>query len=131
MDVEVNNILNFWPAACEKNKQLMEEVKKTQSSIENSVDLVRRLRSDLLKDFLDERYLKEYISKKFNLRELSNVKIEFIKKGLKELLQEPIDLGKYEGVIENLKGTDGGSLADGDDQVFYTEIENVLKRNLY
>ncbi|MBA4056222.1 MAG: hypothetical protein C0490_16020 [Marivirga sp.] len=62
---------------------------------------------------------------------MSNVKIEFIKKGLKELLQEPIDPAKYEGVLANLKDTDGESLADGDDQVFYTEIENVLKRNLY
>ena len=109
----------------------MEEVRKTQTSEENSVDLVKKLRSDLLKDFLDERYLKEYISKKFNVRELSNVKIEFIKKGLKELLQEPIDLTKYEGILSNIKETEGDSLADGDDQIFYTEIESVLRRHLY
>lgn len=109
----------------------MEEVRKTQLSDENSVDLIKKLRSDLLKDFLDERYLKEYISKKFNVRELSNVKIEFIKKGLKELLQEPIDLSKYEEVLTIIKDTDGETLADGEDQVFYTEIETVLRRNIY
>lgn len=109
----------------------MEEVKKIQSLEENNIELVRRLRSDLLKDFLDDRYLKEYISKKFNVRDVSNIRIEFIRKGLKELLQEPVDLGKYEAVLANLKDTDGESLAEGDEQVFYTEIENVLKRNLY
>lgn len=109
----------------------MEEVRKTQSSEENSVDLIKKLRSDLLKDFLDERYLKEYISKKFNVRELSNVRIEFIKRGLKELLQEPIDLSKYEEVLTIIKDTDGETLADGEDQVFYAEIENVLRRNIY
>ena len=63
----------------------MEAVNKTHWSEENSVDLIQKLRNDLLKDFLDERFLKEYIAHQFNIRELSNIKVEFIKKDLKEL----------------------------------------------
>jgi histone deacetylase complex regulatory component SIN3 len=118
-------------AARKKIKQLMEEVQSKQSSDENNVDLIKRLRSDLLKDFLDERYLKEYIARKFNVKELSNVKIEFIKKGLKELLQEPVDVTKYEKILASLGENGGESLSDGEDHVFYIEIENVLRQNIY
>lgn len=109
----------------------MEAVKNTQWTEENSVDLIRKLRNDLLKDFLDERYLKEYISLHYNVKELSNVKIEFIKKELKELLQAPLDLGHYESILTNLKETDSSSLGEGSDQLFYAEIEKVLKRYIY
>ncbi len=109
----------------------MEEVKNAHASRENSIELIVRLRSDLLKDFLDDRYLKEYVSKKFNVRDLSNVRVELIRKGLKELLQEPLDLAKYETVLANVAETGGQALGDGDDQVIYTEIENILKRNIY
>jgi hypothetical protein len=109
----------------------MEAVKNTQWSEENSVELIRKLRNDLLKDFLDERFLKEYISSHYNVRELSNVKIEFIKKELKELLLAPLDLGHYESIFTHLKETDSASLGEGNDQLFYAEIEKVLKRYIY
>ena len=109
----------------------MEVVKNPQWTEENSVDLIRKLRNDLLKDFLDERYLKEYISIHYHVRELSNVKIEFIKKELKELLQAPLDMGHYEAILTNLRETDSASLGEGNDQLFYADIEKVLKRYIY
>jgi hypothetical protein len=109
----------------------MEAVKNPQWTEENSVDLIRKLRNDLLKDFLDERYLKEYIAAHYNVKELSNVKIEFIKKELKELLQTPLDLSHYEAILTNLKETDSASLGEGNDQLFYADIEKVLKRYMY
>ena len=61
----------------------MEAIKKSH---ENNIDLIQKIRNDLMKDFLDERYLREYLSAHYHLREISNVKVEFIKKELKELL---------------------------------------------
>lgn len=111
----------------------MEAVKNTNThwSEENSIDLIRKLRNDLLKDFLDERYLKEYISTQFNIRELSNVKIEFIKKELKELFNAPLDTAHYEVILTTLKETDAVSFGDGNDQLFYADIEKIIKRFLY
>ena len=109
----------------------MEAISSTQWSEENSVDLIRKLRNDLLKDFLDERYLKEYIALHFNLRELSNIKIEFIKKELKELFNSPLDVAHYEAILINLKETDASSIGEGNDHIFYADIEKVLKRFMY
>lgn len=103
----------------------METIKK---DYENNIDLIQKIRNDLVKDFLDERYLKEYLSDHYHVRELSNVKVEFIKKELKELLQVPLDQSHYDSLLTRLKETDATSLADGDDQLFYAEIEKVLRR---
>jgi hypothetical protein len=103
----------------------MEAIKKDH---ENNIDLIQKIRNDLVKDFLDERYLKEYLSDHYHVRELSNIKVEFIKKELKELLQVPLDQSHYDSLLTRLKATDATSLADGDDQLFYAEIEKVLRR---
>ena len=103
----------------------MEAIKKTQDS---NIDLIQKIRNDLVKDFLDERFMKEYLAERYHVRELSNVKVEFIKKELKELLQVPLDRAHYDALLTRINETDATSLAEGDDQVFYAEIEKVLRR---
>ena len=103
----------------------MEAIKNSQ---ENNVDLIQKIRNDLVKDFLDERFLKEYLAERYHLRELSNIKVEFIKKELKELLQVPLDEKHYDSLLTRLQQTDATTLAEGDDQLFYAEIEKVLRR---
>ena len=103
----------------------MEAIKNSK---ENNLDLIQKLRNDLVKDFLDERYMKEYLAEHYHVRELSNVKVEFIKKELKELLQVPLDITHYEGLLTRLDETDSTTLAEGDDQLFFAEIEKVLRR---
>src|SRR5687767_9241756 len=98
----------------------------TQWTDENIVDLVRKLRNDLIKDFLDERYLKEYLNNQFRIRELSNVKIEFIKRDLKELLISPINVNHYEPLISHIKNTDSAALTENNEQLFYKELENIF-----
>lgn len=108
----------------------MKAIKKTQPTEEAGVELIRKLRDDLLKDFLDERYIKEYLASKYNVKELSNIKIEFIKKGVKELLLVPVDILHYESILTTLNESDGVVSAEGN-QLFYAEIEKVLMRYLY
>jgi hypothetical protein len=96
----------------------------TQWTDESIIELVRKLRNDLIKDFLDERFLKEYIASHFRVRELSNVKIEFIKKELKELLISPVNTAHYQL-------TDSAALTENNEQLFYKEIENLFKRYIY
>lgn len=103
----------------------------TQWTDERILDLVRQLRNDLIKDFLDERHLKEYLSNQFRVRELSNVKIEFIKRDLKELLISPVNVNHYERLINEIRATDSAALADHNEQLFYKELENVFKRYMY
>ncbi len=103
----------------------------TRWSNENVLDVVRKVRNDLIKDFLDERLLREYVSKQFRIHELSNVKIELIKRDLKELLISPVNVQHYEPIITQIHESDSASLTESNEQLFYRELENLLKRYLY
>jgi hypothetical protein len=103
----------------------------TQWTDERIIDLVRKLRNDLIKDFLDERHLKEYVDQQFRVRELSAVKVEFIKKDLKELMISPVNLNYYGPLINQIRLTDSAALTEVNEQLFYKEVEGILKRYLY
>ena len=95
------------------------------------ISLITKLRNDLIKDFLDERLLKEYFHAKYMLAELSNVKIQFIRKDLKELYMSQLDTKHYQSIIEEIKNNERISLAEGNEQLFYKEIENILQKYIY
>lgn len=94
-------------------------------------DVIRKLRNDLIKDFLDERNLITYLSEQFRIMDLSAVKIEFIKKDLKNLLITPVDTALYKPIIEDYKSTGSASLSEGNEKIFYKEIEGILKKYIY
>lgn len=103
----------------------------TQWTDERIIDLVRKLRNDLIKDFLDERHLKDYADQQFRVRDLSPVKIEFIKKDLKELMISPVNVNHYNPLINQIRLTDSAALTEINEQLFYKEVEGILKRYLY
>lgn len=106
----------------------------TFSATQESVDvlhLIQHLRNDLIKDFLDERNLISYVATNYKINDLSAVKVEFIKADLKRLLASPIDETWYAPIIEEFKTTGTVALAEGNEKLFYKEIENVLKKNMY
>lgn len=103
----------------------------TQWTNERILELVRKLRNDLIKDFLDERHLKEYLANQFRVNELSNIKIEFIKKDLKELLISPVNNNHYQGLIDQIRDTDSAAISETHSPLFYKEVENIFKRYMY
>lgn len=102
-------------------------VKWTDESI---TDLIRKLRNDLIKDFLDERNLIAYFAEQYNRKEITTVKIQFMKKDLKELLIAPVDLRHYASLVEQIRLSDSASITEKHDQLFYKEVEMILKRYL-
>jgi CO dehydrogenase/acetyl-CoA synthase gamma subunit (corrinoid Fe-S protein) len=97
----------------------------------NPQALVLGLRNDLIKDFLDERNLIEYLSKEFRMMEVSRVKVEFIKRDLKLLIQTPLDAERYRELVETISETGSAALSQGNEKIFYKEIEAVLKKYIY
>ena len=112
----------------ENNHAISETV---QYSDENILELIRRLRNDLIKDFLDERHLKIYFADQYKVRDLAAVKIEFIKKDLKEMLIAPVDTEHYQSLISQIKESNSASLSDGNDQLFYKDLARVFKKYNY
>ncbi len=103
----------------------------TQWTEDRILDLVRKLRNDLIKDFLDERHLKAYIANQFRINELSNIKIEFIKKDLKELLISPVNTNHYQSLIDQIRETDTAGISETNEPLFYRELEVIFKRYMF
>ncbi len=97
----------------------------------NILELVVKLRNDLIKDFLDERFLKEYLLSKYHISDLSNVRVEFMKKDLKELYTSPLNKEHYKPIIDEIQTHERTSLAEGNEQLFYKEIESILQKYFY
>lgn len=103
----------------------------TTWSAESVIDLVRRLRNDLIKDFLDERHLKAYLLEHYNIKELKPVKLEFARAALKELLISPVNTNHYRIMMDQIRKNDSAALSEGNDRLFYQEIEQILKRYIF
>jgi len=95
------------------------------------LSIVQKLRNDLIKDFLDERTMIAYLSKEFRMMDVSRIKVELIKKDLKELLLTPVDATLYKTIIDEINDSGIANLSLGNEKLFYREIEAVLKKYIY
>lgn len=96
-------------------------------SVEKIIDLIRSVRNDLVKDFLNDDLLNKYYHEKFG-KPLSSVKREFFKRDLRELLIAPVDLVHYSKLITHIKETGTASLASKNSEFFYNDLDRVLSR---
>ena len=103
----------------------------TKWTDEMILDLIRKVRNDLIKDFLDERYLREYAEQKFGIRDLALLRIEFVKAALREMLISPVDRVHYSRLMHQIRETDSASLSEGNDELFFRDVEKVLKRHIF
>jgi len=99
-------------------------------SIDQSIDNVRSLRNDLIKQFLDEKHLELFFAEKYS-KPLSKVKIEFIKKELRELLISPVDLVHYSSLITEMRKLSSPHHIKRDHELFYSELETIFKKYCY
>ena len=105
--------------------------KNERWSEENMVDLIRATRNNLIKDFLDERHMKDYLHQQYKIGALSNIKIQSIKKDLMNLLVTPVNVNSYATLIQYIKTNDVAVISDENRFLFYREIEMILKKYIY
>ena len=91
------------------------------------LDCILTARNDLIKDFLDERYLRAHFAERFSIQELSNRKVEFIKKALMEKLQEPLDEAYYQPLIDELRDKTYAEIEEGEDRLIHKELEMIFR----
>jgi hypothetical protein len=98
--------------------------------LEQTLELLTLLRNDLIGDLLKGNYLREYIQTRFQVQDVSRIKVEFIRMALKQLRQSPLDRIHYEELVHEVVAHGTASLAAGNDQLFYQEIDRLLQRYL-
>ena len=106
------------------------ESKETKLTTNKVIDIIRTVRNDLIKDFLADNNLVSYFEQNYNVR-LSNIKTEFLKKDLKELLIAPVDLVHYATLISRIRESNSASLSQGYQEIFYNELETIFKKYNY
>lgn len=95
------------------------------------VELIRGLRNDLIKDFLDERILAAYWAEQYRIHSPSKIKIQLIRRDLKELLIAPVNVDHYRPIIEQIRETDSAGLAKTHEGLFYDELHQIFRKYLY
>jgi hypothetical protein len=96
-------------------------------SVEKIIDVIRSVRNDLVKEHLQDERLSYHYKDKFR-KELTNVKKEFLKRDLKELLIAPVDLAHYSKVITQLRETNSVSLSEKNNAFFYEELDRIFSK---
>ena len=105
------------------------EVKLSGSEVD-VVELIHKLRDDLIRDFLDERFLKQYIKSKYHHSDISSIKMEFIRRDLKELYLSPVNAVHYKPLIEEIQSREKTSLV-GNEQLFYRDVESIFEKYIF
>jgi hypothetical protein len=99
-------------------------------SVDRVIDLIRIIRNDLVKDLLhDDYYLAALYESKY-AKPLSNIKREFMKRDLKEMLISPVDLVHYAGLITHVRNTGTFALEEKNSVFFYRDVERVFVKYL-
>ena len=98
-------------------------------SIDRVIELIRITRNELITEFLHDDRLAIRFKGKYG-KTLSNVKREFVKRELKELLNSPVDLVHYAGLINHAKTTGSFSLVEHNAEFFHSEIDRILVKYL-
>lgn len=99
-------------------------------SIEKVIALIRSVRNDLISEFLKDDQLSNYYKAQFN-KELTEVKKEFLKRDLKELLTLPVDLAHYAKLISRIRETNTAFISKKDNELFYQELDVIFKKYIY
>lgn len=95
------------------------------------LELIKKLRNDLIRDFLDERFLRGYVRSKYHHSDVSDVKVQFIRKGLKELYASDINLAHYKPLIEEIETHERVTLSEANEFLFYRDVESIFERYIF
>ena len=99
-------------------------------SMESIIEKVRDSRNDLIKELLRDGKLQSYFLTTYN-KEISPVKVEFIRRELKSLSSTPVDLIHYAALIKAVRKANDFEVVSADNQLVYQELEVIFRRYNY
>ncbi len=107
----------------------IDRMASTKVSIEKIVESIRNERNKTIEEFLkNETSLMSFLQKHYQTVAISKVKLEFLKRDLKELYNSSLDLVHFSSLIKELKGANLEN-AVHEHPLFDSELELVFKKN--
>lgn len=98
-------------------------------SDEYRIDLIRKLRNELIKYFLEDSNLRSYFKKRFKYQP-NALRMVFIKKELQDLLISPVDLVHYASLLIEMKQVGTASVTIKNEELFYEELDSIFSKYL-
>jgi len=96
-------------------------------SIERIIDSIRESRDEVIAGFLQGSTLTAFLEQHFQIHALSPIKLEFLKRDLKELQNSTLDLVHYASLIKQLKDA-GTNLPVSDHPLVLQEIRLIFQK---
>jgi len=78
----------------------------------------------------DAARLKIYLKNKLRVNGVSDVKLEFVRRGMRVLADSPIDLVYYSDVIMDLKRRNSLTINEEQNRLFHIEIKKAIENYL-
>ncbi|PZR03252.1 MAG: hypothetical protein DI539_26460 [Flavobacterium psychrophilum] len=101
-----------------------------RSSGENVIEWIKEHRNDLIHRLSDTSFLKEYLLTEFQIKEISAIKLKFIKRALTELASASVDLSHYAALILETRKKGSLSISRSTEHFFHKDIERTIKNYL-
>lgn len=100
---------------------------------EEIIDLVRQKRNGMVKLYLENDAIQQFFKSEFGVEFISNTKIEFLKRDMRELLLAPVDLAYYSALILELKEINNIHVMETPayDQLFLDQIKSIFKKYIF
>ncbi len=100
---------------------------QSQGSIEKIISSIRKKRDERICDLLKLPALMSFLEEHFAIFALSTVKVEFLKRDLKELQHSSLDLAHYSSLIKQIKESNSDKRED-DHPLFIKELKTIFQK---
>jgi hypothetical protein len=109
----------------ELNNSFINSAHRTE---QQGIELIAKSRDKILRGLMEDHNLRIYFAERGALSKLSNVKIEFVKKDLKEAILSPLNMSIYGDLLGELKNGESINYNVLNHRSFYKEIEIILRK---
>ena len=96
-------------------------------STDTIIERIRDTRNEFIDSLLKDPGLGEYMEVNFDTFAISKVKLEFLRRDLKELRTSPMDLVHYASLIRHLKEVNSLDV-DGQHSLLKEEVHSVFRK---
>ena len=96
-------------------------------SFEKIAESIRAVRDQTIVELLSESKLMPLLKEHFKTVAISKVKLEFLRRDLKELKNSSLDLGNYSSLIRKMK--ESSSIAPPNHPLFFVELKSVFEKH--